>query len=138
MVARISLGIALQSLHAKLPVAVKSLPISRHPAALRCRTRSAMATLDQWKPWVWAVFAFNCLFATVFALLCWETYRQFRNVTKSAAFAPALTDVKEWYDLTLWVGAGDNKAVSDRGGVCAGRLCSTGPLSVHFLQSSWL
>lgn len=52
---------------------------------------------DQWKPWVWAVFAFNCLFATVFALLCWESYRQFRNVTKSSAFAPALTDVKEWY-----------------------------------------
>lgn len=52
---------------------------------------------DQWKPWVWVVFAFNCLFATVFALLCWESYRQFRNVTKSAAFAPALTDVKEWY-----------------------------------------
>ena len=53
-----------------------------------------MSSLDQWKPWVWAVFAFNCLFATVFALLCWETYRQFRNVAKSAA--PALVDVKEW------------------------------------------
>ncbi|KAL0037762.1 hypothetical protein WJX77_011066 [Trebouxia sp. C0004] len=58
-----------------------------------------MSSLDQWKPWVWAVFAFNCLFATVFALLCWETYRQFRNVIKSAAFAPALVDVKEWTAL---------------------------------------
>lgn len=58
--------------------------------------KQIMSSLDQWKPWVWAVFAFNCLFATVFALLCWETYRQFRNVTKSAAFAPALVDVKEW------------------------------------------
>ena len=63
-----------------------------------------MSSLDQWKPWVWAVFAFNCLFATVFALLCWETYRQFRNVTKSAAFAPALVDVKEWCvsKFTAW------------------------------------
>lgn len=48
---------------------------------------------------MWAVFAFNCLFATVFALLCWETYRQFRNITKSTAFAPALVDVKEWTAL---------------------------------------
>ena len=53
--------------------------------------------LDQWKPWVWTVFAFNCLFSTVFALLCWETYRQFRNITRTAAFTPALVDVKEWY-----------------------------------------
>ena len=64
-----------------------------------CKTRpyaTVIAMRDQWKPWVWAVFAFNCLFATVFALLCWETYRQFRNITKSQAFVPALTDVKEW------------------------------------------
>ncbi|KAA6426688.1 MAG: hypothetical protein FRX49_03798 [Trebouxia sp. A1-2] len=75
-----------------------------------------MSSLDQWKPWVWAVFAFNCLFATVFALLCWETYRQFRNVTKSAAFAPALVDVKEWCVLQFaaWRGTAlfDGAAVS--------------------------
>ena len=33
-----------------------------------------MARSDNWRPWVWAAFAFNTLFASLFAILCWATY----------------------------------------------------------------
>jgi hypothetical protein len=37
---------------------------------------------DTWTPWVWAVFAFTCLFNTIFAFLCWDTFTEFRRVEK--------------------------------------------------------
>ncbi|KAK9843385.1 hypothetical protein WJX84_012097 [Apatococcus fuscideae] len=35
---------------------------------------------DTWRPWVWAAFAFNTLFASLFAILCWATFSEFHNV----------------------------------------------------------
>ena len=29
---------------------------------------------DTWKPWVWAMFAFNTLFGVIFAILSWATF----------------------------------------------------------------
>ena len=29
---------------------------------------------DTWKPWVWAMFAFNTLFGIIFAILSWATF----------------------------------------------------------------
>ena len=29
---------------------------------------------DTWKPWVWAIFAFNTLFGVIFAILSWATF----------------------------------------------------------------
>ena len=33
-----------------------------------------MAQPDTFKPWVWAVFAFNTLFNGIFAVLCFATF----------------------------------------------------------------
>ncbi len=33
-----------------------------------------MAQPDTFKPWVWAVFAFNTLFNGIFAILCFATF----------------------------------------------------------------
>lgn len=98
-----------------------------------------MSSLDQWKPWVWAVFAFNCLFATVFALLCWETYRQFRNITKSTAFAPALVDVKEWQVFAAATVACilRHSVLTSSHGFAAGLRCLMARRSAHSLLSFW-
>ncbi|BDA49269.1 hypothetical protein COCOBI_13-3800 [Coccomyxa sp. Obi] len=56
-----------------------------------------MAQPDTFKPWVWAVFAFNTLFNGIFAILCFATFSSFRKMMNDTSFAfPAGTDRNTW------------------------------------------
>ncbi|KAK9815451.1 hypothetical protein WJX72_003888 [[Myrmecia] bisecta] len=52
---------------------------------------------DTFKPWVWAVFAFNSLFATIFALLAWYTFSEFKRVSSEATVL--VVDRDDWVAL---------------------------------------
>ncbi|CAL5226776.1 g9633 [Coccomyxa viridis] len=55
---------------------------------------------DTWKPWVWAMFAFNTLFGVIFAILSWATFSGFRQIMHTATTVlPAGTDSDAWWWL---------------------------------------
>lgn len=55
-----------------------------------------MSRSDNWRPWVWAAFAFNTLFASLFAILCWATYEEFHTVIHDEKTLVPQDECKDW------------------------------------------